>query len=65
MKKYDITKERDLTVLRFAYFFAPKIKDVPLFIRKMEPATRAKQFHYFDLMGRPAKQKQHIFKVVK
>lgn len=49
----------------YVYFFAPKIKDNPLFIRKIKPTATAKQFRYFDLMGRPAKQNQHIIKVVK
>lgn len=49
----------------YVYFFAPKIKDNPLFIRKIKPASSTKQFRYFDLIGRPAKQNQHIIKVVK
>ncbi len=49
----------------YVYFFAPKIKDNPLFIRKIKPASSTKQFHYFDLIGRPAKINRHIIKVGK
>lgn len=35
------------------------------FKHKIHPTIVNKKFQLFDLMGRPAKQKQHIIKVMK
>lgn len=47
------------------YFSKNGSEETTSFNHKIRPAAINKKFQLFDLLGRPAKQKQHIIKVVK
>lgn len=72
----EITKDNETTIVKkthyeegkeskiMTYFYVSLNKDSSLHIQKARPLGNFKQFHYFDLKGRPAKN-QHSIRVMK